>query len=247
MVADNIALDLQGLTTKFGSKVVHKGLNLKIYKNEVLVLFGGSGTGKSTLLRLLIGLETPHQGQCLFSGKNLFELSEADWLPFRQKIAYAFQGGALFDSLTVGENLEYPLILNTDMPPEERAALATKTLGELGLPDTEKLYPSALSGGMQKRVGIARAVIMNPEVILYDEPTAGLDPANSKRISEMIKTLNTEGKSSVVVTHDVGSALAVGDRFAFLADGVVEVTQTREELERDPHPSFTRYMNGELA
>lgn len=242
---DPTILAIKGLETRFGSKVVHHGLNLSIKRGEVLVLLGGSGAGKSTLLRTLIGLEVPYKGACEFEGKDLYQLAESDWQIVRQRIAYAFQGGALFDSLTVEDNLAYPLLEHTDMKPAERRERIQTTLESFGLAGCGTLLPSSLSGGMQKRVGLARAIMLDPAVILYDEPTAGLDPANSRMIAKTILTLRGTGKTSVLVTHDTVTALEVADRIAFIHGGGIAACQTRAEVDACPEPLIAAYLKGE--
>ncbi len=244
--SDDILLDITNLETRFGSRTIHHGLELKVRRGELLVLFGGSGTGKSTLLRAIIGLDRAAGGSIKLDGHELNELDDKGWREIRRKIGYSFQSGALFDSLNVGENLEYPLREFTKMSKDERKSAASEMLKKVGLPGIEGLYPSELSGGMQKRVGMARTLMLDPELILYDEPTAGLDPANSKMISELMGSLKKTGKTGILVTHDVPCALSVGDRIAFLYGGKIAVVQTREEIDSQPNEKISAYMNGEI-
>ena len=237
-------LSVRELKTIRDSRVIHDGVNLDLYAGEVLVLLGESGSGKTLLLRTLVGLETPDAGTCLFEGRDLFKIAHNEWPKVRLKIAYAFQGGALFDSLTVRENLEFPLREHTRMTAKERQNRVALQLDELGLGRIEDLYPAELSGGMQKRIGVARAIILDPQVILFDEPTAGLDPENVRRCNEMILRLKGLGKSAMVVTHDPSCALVIADRFAFLADGHVAVEQQRSAFEEGPDPNLRAYFSG---
>ncbi len=214
----------------FGRKTVHTDVNFHVNKGECLGLIGGSGCGKSVLLRSLIGLEKPDHGQIFVFGTDIAPLKEIDLLPFRQKVAYAFQGGALFDSLSVYENLAYPLREHTDTPEDEISQKIKNVLGEFGLLGNEHLFPSELSGGMQKRVGVARAIIMHPDIILYDEPTAGLDPYNTRKIQEMILELKKKGVTSILVTHDMPTVFEVCDRVALIIKGKIGAVETKSEL-----------------
>lgn len=238
-------LAVRGLKTVFGDKVIHDRLDIDLYQGETLVLLGGSGSGKTTLLRILIGLETPAEGTCEFEGRDLFTQTASEWRVTRTKIAYAFQGGALFDSLTVQENLEFPLREHTKLTAHERQERIAAQLDSLGLGRIESQMPAELSGGMQKRVGVARAIILEPKVILYDEPTAGLDPENVARINDTIQRLKSQGKSSIVVTHDPVCALGVADRLAYLAGGRVAVSQSAADFEKTPDPILQHYFAGE--
>ena len=231
---------------RIGARAIHTGLNLDVYRGELVVLFGGSGSGKSTLLRAIIGLDLASGGSISLESEELTRLNPAGWREVRRKIGYSFQSGALFDSLTVGENLEYPLREFTGLNNEQRQRAAFDMLGRVGLPGIESLYPAELSGGMQKRVGIARILMLDPSLILYDEPTAGLDPANTKMISALMRELKTAGKTGILVTHDVPCALAVGDRIAFLQDGKIPVVQNRNEIDHAPDERIAAYMNGDV-
>ncbi len=234
----NTIIEVRNFHKAFGTKKVHRGVNLQILKGECLGLIGGSGTGKSVLLRSLIGLESPDSGDVLVEGQKITNLKERDLIPIRKKIAYAFQGGALFDSMTVYENLAYPLREHTNLTEPEIAAKIESLLEEFGLAGNSKIFPANLSGGMQKRVGLARAIILDPEVILYDEPTAGLDPYNTHKIQSMILNLKKKGKTGVLITHDMPVAFEVCDRIAMLVNGVVETIATVAEIQAAPasHP-----------
>lgn len=214
----------------FGSKLVHQDVSFYVRKGECLGLVGGSGAGKSVILRSLIGLEKADAGSIFINDQEITKFQEADWLALRKKIAYAFQGGALFDSMTVFQNLSYPLKEHTSLTSAEIRKKIISQLNDFGLAGTEKLYPNELSGGMQKRVGLARAMMLEPEIILYDEPTAGLDPFNTKKIQELILNLKTKGVTSILVTHDMPTAFAVCDKFAFLKDKIIKEQGTIEQL-----------------
>lgn len=239
-------IEVQNFKKSFGTKQVHKGVSFEVYKGEVLGLIGGSGTGKSVLLRSLIGLEKCDSGEILIEGENITNMKERDLVAIRKKVAYAFQGGALFDSMTVFENLAYPLREHTPMTEREISKRIIDLLGEFGLAGNEGLFPASLSGGMQKRVGLARAIIMNPDVILYDEPTAGLDPFNTKKISEMILRLKDKDKTGILVTHDMPVAFEVCDRIAMLNHGRLDVIGTPAEILKDKKHPISVFASGEI-
>lgn len=231
----------------FGSKKVHQGVNFYVRKGECLGLIGGSGTGKSVLLRSLVGLEKPDSGTILIDGVDITPMKENALIEIRKKVAYAFQGGALFDSMSVYENLAYPLREHFKFSEAEIARQITETLQEFGLPGSEHLLPGNLSGGMQKRVGLARAMMMHPQVVLYDEPTAGLDPYNTKRIQESILSLKAKGVTSILVTHDMPTVYAVCDKVALLLNGKIGEQYTIEKLKQEPPGAMSQFINGESA
>lgn len=238
-------IEVQNFTKSFGSKKVHSGVSFHVNPGECMGLIGGSGAGKSVILRSLIGLEKPDSGEVFVKGKNIRGLSEHSLIELRKKVAYVFQGGALFDSMTVYENLAYPLREHTDFSEKIISEKIQYQLSEFGLQGNDKVYPGDLSGGMQKRLGLARAIILEPEVVLYDEPTAGLDPYNTIRIQEMILELKKRGVTSILVTHDMPSAFAVCDRIAILVKGKIEAEGTRADLDGKPGSVIARFINGE--
>ena len=246
MLRPEALLTVRGLVTRFDGRIIHNGLDFSIGAGELIALFGGSGTGKSTFLRALIGLERPDAGQIELGGKDFAALDAEGWRVWRRRIGYVFQNGALFDSLTVGQNLDYPLAEFTDMNAAARKEAVETMLGRVGLPEAQALYPAMLSGGMQKRVGLARTLMLDPELVLYDEPTAGLDPANTRKIEELMLTLKSEGKAGILVTHDVPCALRTADRICFLEHGKIVAEQGREELEKNPDPRIASYIRGEI-
>lgn len=231
----------------FGGKKVHQGVSFYVRKGECLGLIGGSGTGKSVLLRSLVGLEKPDQGQILIDGVDIASMDEGSLIEIRKKVAYVFQDGALFDSMTVYENLAYPLREHFSFKETEIAAKISSQLNEFGLENTEHLYPGNLSGGMQKRVGLARAMMMHPQVVLYDEPTAGLDPYNTKKIQESILALKNKGVTSILVTHDMPTVYAVCDKVALLQRGRISEQYTIERLRQEPPGPMSEFINGESA
>ena len=212
-------IEVKHFRKSFSGKVVHKDVTFSVKKGECLALVGGSGVGKSVILRSLIGLEKPDSGQILIEGQDIVPLNERQLVAVRKKVAYVFQGGALFDSMTVYDNLAYPLREHTQMSEKEIYDMVHTQLEELGMANSAKILPAQLSGGMQKRAGLARAMLLNPDIILYDEPTAGLDPYNTHRIQEIALRLTAKGVTSVMVTHDMPTAYAVSDRFGLLAEG----------------------------
>lgn len=217
----------------YGEKHVLRGVDLEVYRGEVLVILGGSGTGKSVTLRHMLGLEAPDSGRVYVEGEDITELPEEELYRVRKKFGMLFQSGALFDSMNVLENVAYPLREHTKLSAEERARIVAERLELVNLPGTEELMPVDLSGGMRKRVGLARSIVLEPQVILYDEPTTGLDPITADKINELIVSLQTKlNVTSVVVTHDIQSAFTVGDRIAFLNGGVFEWVGTMEEARR---------------
>jgi len=238
-------IEVRQFSKSFGENSVHKNVSFSVDKGECLGLVGGSGVGKSVILRSLIGLEKPDSGQILIDQIDITEFSELDLIPVRKKVAYVFQNGALFDSMSVYENLAYPLREHTQLRENEIRQRVHELLVEFGLESAEDLTPAELSGGMQKRVGLARAIIIQPEVVLYDEPTAGLDPFNTNKIREMVLRLKSKGVTSILVTHDMPTALAVCDRMALLLGGVVKTIGTIDELHRDPDNPIQKFMNGE--
>ena len=238
-------IEVKNFMKRFGTKLVHKGVSFSVRRGECLGLIGGSGVGKSVICRSLIGLEKPDSGEVWIDGVEISKLNESELLPIRKKVAYVFQNGALFDSMSVYENLAYPLREHTKLKEPEIRKRIMDQLEEFGLQGNENVYPANLSGGMQKRVGLARAIIMEPDVVLYDEPTAGLDPYNTKRIQEMILALKAKGKSAVFVTHDMPSVFAVCDRIALLLEGRIQAIGTLEELQAHKDNRIGRFMNGD--
>lgn len=239
-------IQIKDFQKSFGEKKVHKNVSFTVRKGECLGLIGGSGTGKSVLLRSLIGLERPDSGEVIFDGIKVNDLHENDLVQVRKRMAYAFQGGALFDSMTVFDNLAYPLREHTNLSEKQIREKIMKQLEDFGLKGNEKVYPGNLSGGMQKRVGLARAIILGPEVILYDEPTAGLDPSNTRMIQDLILRLKSTGVTSILVTHDMPVAFNVCDRIAMLMEGRIKAIGTVEEIERQDSNLIAKFAQGEM-
>lgn len=231
----------------FGKKLVHKDVNIDLQKGECLGLLGGSGAGKSVILRSLIGLEKPDSGEVHIGDSEISQWEEHQLIDIRKKVAYVFQGGALFDSMTVFDNIAYPLREHTQLSEDEIFIKVRDLLSDFGLSGNEHIFPSELSGGMQKRVGLMRSIILDPEIVLYDEPTAGLDPFNTKKIQEVILRLKDRGVSSVLVTHDMPSAMAVCDRIALLLDGRIATITHRKDMDKNFTGDLHRFVNGEFV
>jgi len=227
----------------YGVKQVLRGADLTVYRGEVLVILGGSGSGKSVTLRHMLGLEAPDSGRVLVEEEDITDFPEEELYRVRKKFGMLFQSGALFDSMTVFENVAFPLREHTEMGDEEIARAVRERLELVNLPNTEHLMPVDLSGGMRKRVGLARSIVLDPKMILYDEPTTGLDPITAQKINEMIIDLQTKlNVTSVVVTHDIQSAFSVGDRIAFLNKGVFEWVGTMDEARDSDHPILREFF-----
>jgi phospholipid/cholesterol/gamma-HCH transport system ATP-binding protein len=211
---------VRSLVKSFGDHVVLDGVGFDIHRGECLVVLGRSGSGKSVLLRHLNGLETPDSGEVVFEGTDIAGLSEYDLYPVRRRVAMLFQQGALFDSMTVFDNLAFPLREHTDLPEDEIARRVAQKLATVRLEGIGHKMPSDLSGGMKKRVALARSLALDPEAVLFDEPTTGLDPMTGATIARLIREIQRSfGVTSVVVTHDIPLARIVGDRIAFLHEG----------------------------
>lgn len=242
---NEVVLSIQNIHKTFGTKKVHQGVSFDLYKGEILGLFGGSGTGKSVVLRSIIGLERPDKGKIIFEEKNIPSLTEHELIDVRTKIGFVFQNGALFDSMTVEDNLAYPLLEHTKLSVPEIQAKIKEMLALIGLSGSEKQLPANLSGGMQKRVGVARAIIMRPKIILYDEPTAGLDPFNTNRLIELMKRISElEGNTAIFVTHDIPAALKVADRIAILYNGRIHALDTTENIQKSKDPFVQAFLSG---
>jgi len=246
-MTNNVIIEYRDVHKAFGDNTVFAGMELDILRGETITIMGGSGIGKSVALKLLIGLLKPEQGQILVDGQDVVPMSESEILQIRRKAGMLFQGAALFDSLTVGENVAYPLREQFNLSEDEIEKRVAKYLGMVGLEGIEDLMPSELSGGMKKRVGLARAIATEPEIILYDEPTTGLDPYNTRRINELIIKMQRElDVTSIVVTHDMASALAVSNRIALIHQKKIVTVRTVEEIKQDKDTLLKAFMEGRL-
>ncbi len=241
------AIVVENLKKSFETKKVHRGITFTVYDKEVFVIMGPSGTGKSVLLKQIAGLIKPDEGRILVYGMDILNLKgEEEWEKFRETLTYVFQSGALFDSYPVWYNVAFYLIEKKGVKEREAREKASYYLSLLGLSGTEDLYPSELSGGMRKRVAVARALCMNPRCILFDEPTSGLDPVMTAILDQLILRLRDEfGKTCVVVSHDVTSAFRIADRIAILFNGKIVEIGTPQQIERSENPVVKQFINGE--
>lgn len=239
-------VEVRGVVKSFGRKQVYENVDLEVHRGETFTILGPSGTGKSVLLKLLIGLIKPDSGAIFVDGVDIVPLDERELRQVRRKVGMLFQGAALFDSMSVGENVAYGLREHFEWPPERVRERVAECLAAVGLEGIEAMAPSALSGGMQKRVGLARALAPGPELILYDEPTTGLDPANTRRIQELIVSLKQRlGVTSIIITHDVASALAVSDRLGLVGSRRIPLIIEVESARRAPPPELESFMQGQ--
>ena len=244
-MSDNI-IEYQQINMAFDKKEILNDVSFAEQKGETLAVIGPSGSGKSTILRLLIGLLEPTGGKILINGQDVSLFDEDHWNSLRQKMGMVFQYSALFDFLSVGENVAFGLRQHTELSEAEIQKVVAERLEQVGLPDTQAAYPAELSGGMKKRVSLARATALQPEIVLYDEPTAGLDPIMSENINDLIvKTRETMGVTSILVTHDMHSVFKVADRIALLYETRIAAIGTVEEMRNNPHPVLQKFINGQ--
>jgi phospholipid/cholesterol/gamma-HCH transport system ATP-binding protein len=244
---EDFIIELKDVHKSFDSKKVHAGVTISIRKGENITILGGSGSGKSVLLKEITGLIKPDMGQVIIEGEDIVPMDEEELIHVRKKIGMLFQGAALFDSLTVAENIAYPLREHFKYKEDEIREIVAKNLELVGLPGIEDKFPSDLSGGMKKRVGLARAMAMNPKILLYDEPTTGLDPPNISRINHLIRDMQQRFEmTGVVITHDVASAFEVSDRIAFLYKGRIIFVGTVEEAKNTDVEVLSDFIHGRL-
>ena len=240
-----IFLEMRGIKKSFGDQVVLRGVDLDIRRGEVLVLLGGSGGGKSVLMKHIVGLLQPDEGTVTLEGKVISDLSERDLSWDRKKISMMFQSGALFDSMTVAENVAFPMQEAGLLDRDELSRRVSEALKIVHLEGQEDKMPAALSGGMRKRVALARAVVEEPCCVLYDEPHAGLDPVTGDSIDRLIKDLaNEHGITNVVITHEMRSAFRIADRLIFMKDGLVYWEGTPDELKDSKDPILVNFVEG---
>ena len=238
-------IKIENLFKSFGQKEVLKGVDLEIEAGEIMVIIGQSGSGKSVLLKHIIGIMKPDAGDLYVDGQQTNSLTEKEILKLSRKFGMLFQGSALFDSLTVEENVAFGLRRHTNLSEEEIKQVVTASLERVGLREIGDLLPYELSGGMKKRVGLARAIAYGPEIILYDEPTTGLDPIRADAINNLILQLKNDLKvTSIVITHDMNSTYKVADRIAMLYDGRIIEVGSPQEIKSSPNPVVQQFING---
>ncbi len=240
-------LQLKEVFKSFGNNHVLRGVNLEIQCGESMVVIGGSGTGKSVLIKCVIGLLHHDQGEIYVDGKEISQLKEGDWNELRKKFGMLFQRDALFDSMSVWENVGFGLRRHTNLSDEEIKALAVEKLKLVGMNNVENLMPAELSGGMRKRVSLARAIAMEPAILLYDEPTTGLDPIMANVINELIVTMREKlDVTSIAITHDMNSAYRIADRIAVLYKGEIIEVGTPDEIKNSGNPIVQQFIKGEV-
>jgi|SRR5579871_2789919 len=242
-----LAAEFKSVTKRFGKQLVCQGVDLPIRKGKVLSILGPSGCGKTVTMKMLIGLEFPDSGSIIFDNMDLASFdSEDQFLPVRRRISMVFQGAALFDSMTVFDNIAYPLREEMNIEESEIEDRVNQTLAMVGLPDAFQKMPSELSGGMKKRIGLARAIVTNPEMILYDEPTTGLDPINTRRIVDLILTLQAHlSCTSVVVAHDMHVVELISDDVAFMYGGKVRQMGSFLDLKNSEDAMVRGFIRGD--
>ena len=240
-------VDIVNVSKAFGSHVVLEDVSLSIEEGENFVVFGQSGTGKSVLLKCIVGLLKPDSGEIFINGTNILNLKTKELNKVRKNLGFLFQGAALYDSMSVRENLEFPLIRNSNITAKEREEKVKLVLESVSLEEAIDKMPSELSGGMKKRIGLARSIISEPELMLYDEPTTGLDPITSKEISSLILELQKSLKmTSIVVTHDLLCAEIIADRAIVLNNGIVQYKGTIPELTSSVDPFLRNFFSHEI-
>jgi phospholipid/cholesterol/gamma-HCH transport system ATP-binding protein len=237
-------ISLRDLRVSYGDREILHGINFDVMRGETLVILGGSGSGKSTLLRTLVGLERPSSGEIWLRGKNLAEISSSDMDEIRKKIGMSFQGGALFGSMTVGENVALPLREHTKLEDSTIEIILRLKLDQVGLAGFENYMPSQLSGGMKKRAAVARALAMDPEILFFDEPSAGLDPIIAAGVDQLILELKKAFHMTIiVVTHELASAFLIADRMVLIDKGNVVAIGTVEEMRSSAHPRVRQFLD----
>jgi ABC-type transporter Mla maintaining outer membrane lipid asymmetry ATPase subunit MlaF len=242
---DKPVIELVGVSLAFGDKVVLDGLDLKIVPGKTTVIVGRSGSGKTVLLKLMMGLLRPDKGKVILFGRDLATVSDVEVLELRKRMGMLFQNYALFDALSVEDNVAFTLAENSELPRRDIDRLSEELIRILGLAGSERLLPSELSGGMKKRVSLARALVANPEVVLFDEPTTGLDPIMIAKVDEMIALANQQYQiTSVIISHDMASTKRLADRVGFLHDGKIIFYGSYDEFTHSQLPPIRTFLDG---
>lgn len=241
----DVVIKIKGLRKSFDDNEVLKDINLDVYQGENLVIIGRSGTGKSVLIKCMVGLLKPDEGEINVLGYDVTSLNQKELNELRLQVGFSFQGSALYDSMTVRENLEFPVKRNLGIYDQNKLnEMIHNSLSEVGLIHAADQFPAELSGGMKKRVGIARTLILQPKIMLYDEPTAGLDPTTSREINELIiEVRKKHDTTSIIITHDVSCARETGDRIVALVDGTNKIEGTFSELQESDLPEIKSFFN----
>jgi phospholipid/cholesterol/gamma-HCH transport system ATP-binding protein len=243
-VANDAMISIRDLRVKYGEREILHGISFDIRRDETMVILGGSGSGKSTLLRALVGLEKPSSGEIWIRGKNLASATPADMEEVRRRLGMSFQGGALFGSMSVGENVALPLKEHTRLDEDTIRIMVRLKLDQVGLAGFENYMPSQLSGGMKKRAAVARAIAMDPEILFFDEPSAGLDPVIAAGIDNLIVKLKRAFRMTiVVVTHEMASAFIIADRMVLIDKGHIVALGTPDQLRKSDHPRVRQFMD----
>jgi phospholipid/cholesterol/gamma-HCH transport system ATP-binding protein len=241
-------IEFRNISKRFGRQVVLNHVNLEVREGQSLVIIGASGSGKSVMLKHVVGLLKPDEGEVWFDGQRIDVLPERSMASIREQFGFLFQMGALFDSMNVEDNVAFPLVQHTSKSREEISAVVDEKLKMVGLPEVRKKMPAELSGGQRKRVALARAIALNPRLILYDEPTTGLDPIRSDIINELIIKLQRELKvTSIVVTHDMHSAFKIADRIVMLYEAKLIFDGSPQEIRESQDPFVRRFVIGEAS
>ncbi|MGC4117863.1 MAG: ABC transporter ATP-binding protein [Myxococcales bacterium] len=237
-------IDVQGLTKAFGDNAVLRGIDLAVREGSTMVVLGGSGSGKTVLIKHMIGLLRPDSGRVIVDGEDLVPLGDRELDRVRRKFGMVFQAAALFDSMTVFDNVAFPLREHSKAGEKEIARIVHEKLEVVGLTNIDRKFPAELSGGMRKRVGLARAIALDPTIVLYDEPTTGLDPITTDYVDDMILDAQRKlGVTSVVISHDIGSSFQIADEIAYLEAGKIAVCGPPEALRASKHPGLLKFLS----
>ena len=238
-------IKITGLKKYFGAKRVLDGVNLEIERGKITVIIGRSGEGKSVLIKHIIGLLRPDEGQIFLEGQEITAMKEKEFNEVRKRFGMLFQGAALFDSMTVGQNVGFPLKEHTDLSDEDVMKVVGEKLRRVGLTGVENLMPAELSGGMKKRVGLARAIVMDPEIVIFDEPTTGLDPIMSDSIADLVLDTQRSLKTTyILITHDIPFTYKIADKIAMLHEGRIVQEGTVDEMKKNPDPIIRQFLEG---